>query len=60
MRKADAALRNQTLRRVHAGEKVATVAADSGISRSTVYRWRRESRCAATDSPVEGYVGDIT
>ncbi|WP_081665508.1 DUF4185 domain-containing protein [Mycobacterium sp. UM_CSW] len=62
MRKADAALRNQILHRVHSGEKVATVAADSGISRSTVYRWRRESPCAATDpaSPVEGYVGDIT
>ncbi|WP_082964459.1 DUF4185 domain-containing protein [Mycobacterium sp. E796] len=73
MRKADAALRNQALRRVHSGQKVATVAADSGVSRSTVYRWKRESDCAATlsaptrrapnnatASPVEGYVGDIT
>jgi hypothetical protein len=50
MQKADAASREQILRRVHAGEKVAKVAADSGISRSTVYRWRRESACAATKS----------
>jgi hypothetical protein len=53
MHKADAVtLREQVLRRLRSGEKVATVAADSGVSDSTVYRWRRESRRAATKPPA--------
>jgi hypothetical protein len=55
MQKADsAALRKQVLRRLRSGEKVATIAADSGVSDSTVYRWRRESRPAATKSTAAG------
>jgi hypothetical protein len=46
------ALRHQVLRRLRSGEKVAAVAADSGISRSTVYRWKRESTRATTKPPA--------
>src|SRR5262245_6413682 len=55
MQKADSAtLRKQALRRLRSGEKVATVAADFGVSDSTVYRWRRESKRAATKSTSAG------
>jgi Domain of unknown function (DUF4185)/Homeodomain-like domain len=37
-----ATVRATVLRRLRAGETVATVAADTGISRTTLYRWRRE------------------
>ena len=53
MHNADGAtVRERVLRRLRAGEKVAAVAADSGISRSTVYRWKRESARAATKPPA--------
>jgi Domain of unknown function (DUF4185)/Helix-turn-helix domain of resolvase len=53
MHNADRATsRNQVLRRLRSGEKVAAVAADTGISRSTVYRWKRESTGAATKPPA--------
>src|SRR5690348_12369881 len=66
MHEADsAALRREFLRRLRSGEKVSKIAADSDVSASTVYRWRRESGCVATKPraalpSVEGYVGDIT
>lgn len=65
MHNADrAALRREVLRRLRSGETVAAVAADCCISRSTVYRWKRESTRAATKPParrpVEGYLGDMT
>jgi D-arabinan endo alpha-(1,5)-arabinofuranosidase len=57
---ADAAtLRARVLRRLRSGETAAAIAADCGISRSTVYRWKRESYCGAT-LPGDGYVCDIT
>ena len=43
-----ATLRNEVLRRLRSGEKAAAIAAESGISRSTVYRWQRETTRAAT------------
>ena len=53
MHNADGAtVRERVLRRLRAGEKVSAVAADSGISRSTVYRWKRESARAATKPPA--------
>jgi hypothetical protein len=53
MHTADTAtLRNQVLRRLRSGEKVAAVAGDIGISRSTVYRWKRESARAPTKPPA--------
>jgi transposase-like protein len=53
MHNADrATVRERVLRRLRAGEGVAAVAADSGISRSTVYRWKRESARAATKPPA--------
>ena len=71
-----ATLRNQVLRKLRSGDRVAAVAAESGISRSTVYRWKRESlapstkqatkprrppRKAAAAAPTAvGYLGDIT
>ncbi|MGO9383432.1 MAG: helix-turn-helix domain-containing protein [Mycobacterium sp.] len=43
MHDADTATsRNQVLRRLRSGEKAAAIAAESGISGSTVYRWKRE------------------
>ena len=45
-------LRKQVLRRLRSGEKVAAIAAESGVSRSTVYRWKRESTRAATKPPA--------
>ena len=69
-------LRNQVLRKLRSGDTVAAVAAECGISRSTVYRWKRESpapstkqatkprrspRKAAAAAPTAvGYLGDIT
>ncbi|MBV9353249.1 MAG: DUF4185 domain-containing protein [Mycobacterium sp.] len=60
-----ATLRARLLRRLRSGEKVAAVAADSGVSRSTLYRWRRETLSVASAAmpaglPIEGYVGDLT
>ena len=50
---ADAALlRTQIMSRLRSGEKIAAVAADTGVSRSTLYRWKRESLCAAIKSPA--------
>ena len=46
-----ATLRDQVLRRLRSGEKVAAVAAECGVSRSTVYRWKRESPRTATKPP---------
>ena len=46
-----ATVRDQVSQRVRSGEKVATVAADSGVSPSTVYRWRRRSAPAAATPP---------
>jgi hypothetical protein len=45
-----ATLRNRVLRKLRSGEKVAAVAAGSGISPSTVYRWKRESARAPAKS----------
>jgi transposase len=66
-------LREEVLRRLRSGEKAPAIAAKSGISRSTVYRWKRETTRAATKppaarrssavaaaAPVEGYVCDMT
>ena len=36
------------LRKLRSGDKVAAVAAECGVSRSTVYRWKRENLAAAT------------
>ena len=47
-----ATLRKQVLRRLRSGEKVAAVAAECGVSRSTVYRWKRENQAAATKPPA--------
>jgi Domain of unknown function (DUF4185)/Homeodomain-like domain len=53
MPNADAAtVRRQILRRLRSGEKVAAIAAETGVSRSTLYRWKREGARAATDAPV--------
>jgi hypothetical protein len=35
--------RTQIMPRLRSGEKIAAIAADSGLSRSTLYRWRRET-----------------
>jgi hypothetical protein len=43
-----ATLRRQILTRLRSGEKVAAVAADIGVSPSTLYRWKREDARAAT------------
>lgn len=54
MPNADAAtVRRQTLRRLRSGEKVTAIAAETGVSRSTLYRWKREGARAATDAPVQ-------
>lgn len=69
-----AILRKKVLPRLRSGEKITAVAADSGVSRSTLYRWRRETAREVTGSvsptlpsaavtaapPVEGYLGDMT
>ena len=71
-----ATLRNQVLRNLRSGDTVAAVAAECGISHSTVYRWKRESlapstkqttkprrsprKAAATAPTAVGYLGDIT
>jgi Domain of unknown function (DUF4185)/Homeodomain-like domain len=47
-----ATVRSQIMRRLRSGEKVAAIAADTGISRSTLYRWKREGARAATKDPV--------
>lgn len=42
MSSADTAVsRTKILSRLRTGETIAAVAADSGVSRSTLYRWRR-------------------
>jgi transcriptional regulator with XRE-family HTH domain len=53
-----AELREQLLERLRSGESVSEVAADSRVSRSTLYRWMRASgsRSVATD----GKLADIT
>jgi hypothetical protein len=49
MSDADAAtLRRRILTRLRSGEKVAAVAAEIGVSPSTLYRWKREDARAAT------------
>src|SRR6201989_1424649 len=48
-----ATVRSQILRRLRSGEKVAALAAETGVSRSTLYRWKREGARAATKSPVQ-------
>ena len=54
MPNADAAtVRRQILRRLRSGEKVAAIAAETGVSRSTLYRWKREGARAATKAPVQ-------
>src|ERR1700744_5135447 len=60
-------VRDQVLLRVRSGERVAAVAADNGVSTSTVYRWKRQIAVPAAAVPlptpqprVEGYLGDIT
>ncbi|WP_422206448.1 helix-turn-helix domain-containing protein, partial [Mycobacterium sp.] len=51
MSKTDTAgLRTEVLRRLRSGEKVGAVAAECGISDSTVYRWRRENPPTAIKS----------
>lgn len=45
-------LRTQVLRRLRAGETVSVIVADSGVSRSTVYRWKRQNGCVPTKSAV--------
>lgn len=40
--------RTQIMSRLRSGEKIAAIAADSGLSRSTLYRWRRETASVAT------------
>jgi Domain of unknown function (DUF4185)/Helix-turn-helix domain of resolvase len=53
MPNADAAtLRRQILRRLRSGERVAAIAAETGVSRSTLYRLKREGARAATKAPV--------
>jgi hypothetical protein len=47
-----ATVRRQILRRLRSGEKVAGIAAETGVSRSTLYRWKREGARAATKAPV--------
>ena len=47
-----ATVRRQILRRLQSGEKVAAIAAETGVSRSTLYRWKREGARAATKAPV--------
>ena len=42
-RTKDTELRTQALLRVQSGESIAAVAADTGISASTLYRWKRKS-----------------
>lgn len=48
-----ATVRRQILRRLRSGEKVAAIAAETGVSRSTLYRWKREGARAATKAPVQ-------
>lgn len=43
-----AKMRKKLTPRLRSGEKVAAIAADSGVSRSTLYRWKRETLSAAT------------
>ena len=40
--------RTQIMSRLRSGEKIAAIAADSGLSHSTLYRWRRETASVAT------------
>ena len=47
-----ATVHRQILRRLRSGEKVAAIAAETGVSRSTLYRWKREGARAATTAPV--------
>lgn len=71
-----ATVRAQVLARLAAGESVASLAADTGLSRSTLYRWKRAAATppATLDSAIVaeaavpappaaatvGYVGDVT
>jgi hypothetical protein len=68
-----AALRAKVLKRLRAGEAVAAVSADTGISRSTLYRWKREGPARAVEAgavearavvaapdTTEGLLADIT
>lgn len=48
-----ATLRTSVLRKLRSGEKVASIAAEYGIGRSTVYRWKRESASAAKESSAK-------
>src|ERR1700742_4309228 len=43
-----ATLRKQVLHRLRSGDRATAIAADSGISTSTVYRWKRENTRAAS------------
>ena len=62
-----AAIRRRVLHRLRSGEDVASIARDTGISRSTLYRWRRDGALAAAE-PVavpraaepDGKMKDIT
>jgi hypothetical protein len=45
-----ARLRTKLMPRLCAGEKIAAVATDTGVSRSTLYRWRRQGLLAAAKS----------
>src|SRR5215475_2847604 len=48
-----ATVRRQILQRLRSGEKVAAIAAETGLSPSTLYRWKREGARAATKAPVQ-------
>ena len=41
-------LRDRVMPRLRSGENIAKVAADTGVSRSTLYRWKRQSMGVTT------------
>ena len=60
------AQRRRAVQRLRAGDSVAEVAADTGVSRSTLYRWRREALPAARAAAAipaaaaQGKMADLT
>lgn len=45
-------VRRQLMRRLRSGEKVTAVAAHTGVSRSTLYRWKRQSMRTLAKTPA--------